>query len=178
MVRRTTMRLLIAALLLAWTRPTVADEAGEYAVKAAFLYNFGKFVQWPADAFRDAEEPLVLGLLGEDPFDGLLEQIAGERQIQGRKIVIRRWHSPREVGRCHILFVSRSQEQNLSQLMRVLGEAPVLTVSDIHDFAERGGAISLYLEERRVRFSVNLETAQRAGLKVSSQLLKIARVVH
>ena len=173
--------MLAAAPALIWSalRAGRADAAsGEYEVKAAFLYNFAKFVEWPEEVFAGSDGHLVLGVLGDDPFGQALDRIAQEKTVQGRRIVVRRWRSLKDVMGAHVLFVSPAEERNLAAILRMSKDSHVLTVSDLDGFAERGGAISLFLDQRRVRFAVNLKATEQAGLKMSAQLLKIAKIVH
>lgn len=159
-------------------RPAAADNGPtEYQVKAAFLYNFGKFVEWPADAFSSAPD-LIITVVGDDPFDGTLERLVGGKSVQGRPIVIRHVRSVAELVATHIAFVSRSEAPHLTEVLKTLTGHPVLTVSDIPEFASRGGAIELGLEQNRVRFTINLKAAEQARLTISSQLLKVARSVR
>jgi hypothetical protein len=169
---------LLAAVLLLMGADAFAEGPTEYEVKAAFLFNFGKFVEWPADVLRDPTKPIVLGILGSDPFGETLDRIAGARPVQGRRLVVRRLKTLSEIKDCQILFVSTSEGDQVPAIMRAVNGAPVLTVSDIQNFTDRGGAIDLYLEQRKVRFTINLRATDRARLRLSSQLLKIAASVR
>lgn len=152
----------------------------EYQVKAAFLYNFAKFVEWPADALPDASASITLCILGEDPFGITLEQTISGKIVIGRKLVIKRlkeiYSSKLEV--CHILFISLSEKRRLLPLLEVFKDASVLTVSEIEWFAKVGGIIHLTLEEGKVRFEINVAAAERARLKISSRLLRLAKVIR
>lgn len=166
---------LALALALGGSSAQGGDEAGEYDVKAAYLVNFTRYVTWPALSPGD---PLVLGILGRDPFGGALEALAqksgGEHPLHLRRL---RRVEEADQGPLHILFVSASEEERLPAILRRLDGRPVLTVGESRFFAERGGMIELEVEGRRVRFSVNLTEAEESRLAVSSQLLKLARVV-
>lgn len=150
----------------------------EYRVKAAFIFNFAKFVQWPGDAFEDQETPVTIGIVGEDPFGSILEETVGGRTIQGRKIAIKRFGSIEQAHGCHMLFISDSQAEQLQHVFSVLDDLPVLTIGETEFFAENGGMIGFFITENRVKFKINLETARRSRLKISSKLLKLARIVH
>jgi hypothetical protein len=154
-----------------------ADGPTEYEVKAAFLYNCAKFVRWPATVFAGPEAPLVIGILGEDPFGEVLDETVRNRVVQDRRIVIRRLASIKDAARCHLLFISTSEIERLPGILRTVHQTAVLTVSEIDRFAERGGIIYPYVEDKRIRFEVNLSAANMAGLSISSQLLKLARRV-
>jgi hypothetical protein len=151
---------------------------GEYEVKAAFLYNFAKFVEWPAEAFDDADAPLTIGVLGEDPFGDTLEQTVKGKTANGRKLAIRRFHKVRDLQPCHILFISSSEKRHLSEILDRLKGSSVLTVGEVEGFAKRGGVINFFVEDNRIRFEVNVDAAKRAKLKMSSKLLRLARIVR
>lgn len=143
-------------------------------VKAAFLCGFAEFVDWPSLGKSD---PVTIGILGQDTFGPLLDQTMKNRALQTRPIVLKRITTLEEALRCQIVYVSASEKHRVEESLRVLGRASILTVSDIPDFAERGGVIGFRIEQNRVRFSVNTEAADRAGLQISSRLLKLARLV-
>jgi hypothetical protein len=149
----------------------------EYAVKAAFLFNFAKFVEWPDDAFADRASPLVLCVLGEDPFGDALGFLKG-KTANGRPIVIRYAATLEELDRCHLLFVSSSEKPNLPKILQVTKSRSTLTVGDMEGFARAGGIINLVKTENRVGIEINLEAAQRTRLKISSKLLALAKIVH
>ena len=149
----------------------------EYEIKAAFLYNFAKFVEWPADAFRKEPGALVIGILGNDPFGHDLDDALEGKTIQDKKIVLKRVSDWEQASECNVLFVSASQEHDVEGLLNVIKKLPILTVSDMGGFAQRGGVVGMMVEGNKVRFNVNTKAANAAGLKVSSQLLKLAKRV-
>jgi hypothetical protein len=164
-------RPMVACLLMLAPAGIAAEGPSEYAVKAAFLYNFAKFVEWPERTFLDAADPIALCVLGENPFGTLLEDAVRDKTVNGRRIAVREAKTLSAAAGCHIVFLaSGSLEEHLGALVG----SPVLTVSDAESAVERGAIIGLKLEERRVRFEVNLNSAKKARLKLSSQLLKIA----
>jgi hypothetical protein len=148
----------------------------EYQVKAAFLYNFAKFVEWPAEVFQD-NKPFVIGIVGHDPFGGLIDEAVSGKTVRDRKITVNRYSKIEDAANSHILFVAGSEGEEVARILKRLGKAPVLTVSDIERFAEEGGMIQLVTDQNRVRFAVNVAAVDRAGLKPSSQLLKLAQIV-
>ncbi len=156
-----------------------ATSAGlrEYTVKAAFVYNFARFTQWPDAAFQDAASPIQLCVLGQDPFDGALNSIAG-KTIGSRELLVSYpiWAS--EVRGCHILFISESAGARLTEIVTYLDGSPVLTIGDSPDIARSGGIIGLENVENRIRFQVNLDAARRSGLRLSSRMLDLATSVH
>jgi len=155
-----------------------SDQAREYDVKAAFLFNFTKFVEWPEGSFSDPAAPIVIGIIGDDPFGDSLMRIVAGQTVQGRSIVIRKESFGGDLRRCHVLFISASERQHSAQILASLQDASVLTVSDIDGFAEAGGAMQFVTEENRVRFVVNLYAARQSKLRVSAKLLALARVIH
>jgi hypothetical protein len=167
---------LVLALLTGAAQRAAGDEPSptEHEVKAAFLYNFGKFVAFPDSAFKEGAV-FVIGVLGDDPIVDVLARTVRDKEIQDRRIDVRHLRSAKEAPSCQILFIGDSERGHLVEILKVLDRASVLTVSDTDDFVEQGGMIGLLLEDRRVRFEVNLPAVERAGLKMSSNLLKLAR---
>ena len=147
---------------------------GEYEVKAAFLFNFAKFVEWPQSAFADANSPLIIGVLGDDPFGDVLERTVAGKLVQGRPLRVQRWKRLVEMRYCHILFVSPSERGELPEILERFQAAAVLTVSEEDGFDELGGMIHFLLQENKVRFAINNRAAKAAGLKISSRLLMLA----
>jgi hypothetical protein len=145
----------------------------EYEVKAAYLYNFGKFVAWPAKVTA-AGDFFTICVLGEDPFGATLDAAISGESIDGKKIVVKRITKSQETVSCRILFISASEESQLREILATLDNTSVLTVSDISQFTRRGGMIQFVVDANRVRFEVNLTVAEHAGLTLSSQLLKVA----
>ena len=152
-----------------------AQSSGEYQVKAAFLYNFAKFVDWPGDSFGNSNAPLVIGVIGDDPFGGALDQAINGKTINGRTLVVRRLRWGQDLRSCHILFISSSERQRLPQIIQSLRGASVLTVGDMGQFNQQGGIINFILEANKVRFEINSRAADQARLKISSKLLSLAK---
>lgn len=148
-----------------------------YQVQAAYLYNFGKFVQWPA-ATRASAGPFNVCVFGDDPFGPILNATVAGGTVNGKTVAAKRIVSAPDAVDCQILFISPSEDRRLDQILEALNSAAVLTVSDMPRFAERGGMIQFILDENRVRFQVNLAAARNAGLILSSQLLKLAASVR
>jgi hypothetical protein len=153
-----------------------AQQAQEYQVKAAYLLNFTKFISWPADAFPDERAPFSICILGDDPFEGALDQLVRGEVVQGRKLVVQRIRRAPKPGSCQELFVSRS-EREVPAALDGLGNG-VLTVSDRPDFIHEGGIIMFVIEDRHVRFDINQRAAVSASLTISSRLLNVARSVE
>jgi YfiR/HmsC-like len=156
-----------------------AGEEGslEYPVKAAFLVNFAKFAEWPTDSLQARASAVSICVLGRDPFGDALEKTVAGRSVGGRPIVIQRYRSLERIGECHVLFIATSESGRLAQILERLAAAPVLTVGECCGFARQGGVIGLVVEDNLARFEVNLHSAQRKGLVLSSKLLGVARVV-
>lgn len=170
--------LLASSSLLFWCDFAVgAQTTKEYQVKAACLFNFAQFVEWPAATFANPKAPIIIGVLGDDPFGPALEQIVRGETINDRKLVVARSRSLEELKSCHLLFISKSEKGNLDQILSSLNAASILTISETDQFARRGGVINFFLESNKVRFEINAEAARRNGLKISSQLLKLGKVV-
>ena len=165
---------------LAWSAPatvTPATPTREYQVKAVFLFNFTQFVEWPADAFAQADAPLVIGVLGEDPFGSFLDETVRGEESNGRRLVVERYHRVEEIGNCQVLFVSRSEADRLEQIFAHLNGKRILTVGDVDRFAGRGGVIRFATTAGKLRLRINLDAARSAGLTISSKLLRPAEIV-
>ncbi len=150
----------------------------EYQIKAAFLYNFAKFIEWPPEAFPSPNAAINLCVLGEDPFGDDLEQTIQGKLINGRAVVVQRFKGMQGLDGCHVLFVSMSEQQHLAQILESLKGRSVLTVGETERFAAVGGMINFTMQDNKVRFEINVDVTQRAGLKLSSQLLKLATIVR
>jgi hypothetical protein len=146
----------------------------EYEVKAAYLYKLGKFVEWPDKVTPAAEDSFAICVLGKDPFGTTFDTTIAGESINGKKVVIKRLVKLHDAVGCRILFISSSEESRLKEILADLSKTSVLTVSDMPQFARRGGMVEFVVDSKRVRFGVNLTSAERAGLTLSSQLLKVA----
>lgn len=146
----------------------------EYQIKAAFLYNFAKFVEWPAKAFAEPTSPLVIGVLGKNVFDGDLDRAIHGKTINGHPLEFKEFHSVADATNCQILFISSSEKNHFQKILDGLHGVSVLTVSETDHFIEDGGMINLVIVEKKVRFQINNEAAKQAGLTISSKLLTLA----
>ena len=167
--------LLALSLDCAMAAPPATRPSREYEMKAAYLYTFAQFVTWPAEAFAGSSAPVVIGILGDDPFRETLDRTIRNQTVRGRPIHIRRTARIEDLRSCHILFLSSTERRRLPQVLAGLRGASVLTVSEMEHFGSQGGMVTLYSESDKVRFAINVAAAERAGLKVSSKLLKLAR---
>jgi len=176
--RRLLALCVLSLALAAGTHPTALaapTATPEYQVKAAFLYNFLKFVEWPGEAGNSAGT-ICVGVFGRDPFDDALETVRG-KLAKGRKVVVTHFRSPDEIRGCDLLFISTSEKARLPQALKAAHAARMLTVADQDGFCEAGGMINLVSVKNRVGFEVNLAAASRARFRISSQLLKLAKNV-
>lgn len=148
----------------------------EYEVKAAFIYNFAKFIEWPDTPAISSDSAFVIGVIGKDPFGSVFEQTIGDKRIHGKPIVIQRFETLDQLKPVHILFISRSEESRTRLILNQLDGLPVVTVAEFDRFIDFGGLIHLYLEENRVRFAVNRAAARLKKLDISAKLLDLARI--
>ncbi len=165
----------LAFFLLLILAPGQVNEPrlSEYQLKAAFLFNFAKFVDWPPEAFPSETSPLVIGVLGQNPFGKDLGDVIRNKVIGGHPVT-QRMTSLEAAGGCHVLFISSSERKRLREIIHTLQGNSVLTVGDSDEFIAAGGMINLFVEGKKIRFQINQPAAKSAGLKVSSKLLCLA----
>ncbi len=152
-------------------------KVSEYQVKAAYLYNFGKFVKWP-ESMADKSKFFAVCVLGQDPFGSTLDSIMAGEELEGKHLVVKRISAAQEADDCRILFISANEESHLKEILQTIDESGVLTVSDIPSFSRRGGMIEFVIDGDKVRFEINLAKAEASRLTLSSQLLKVATAVR
>jgi hypothetical protein len=146
----------------------------EYQVKAKFLVNFARFVQWPNESFTDEQAPIIIGIYGNDPFGIDIDKTVEGKHIEGRELVIRRIQDIRALECCHILFVGSCEKRRTAHILNMLNEKRILTVGETDGFIQAGGIINFIIQTNKVRFEINPAAADRSGLWISSQLLKLA----
>jgi hypothetical protein len=168
-----TVRLL--ALAVAPAAVLAAQPVGEYDVKAAFLFRFAKFVEWPPEA---AAGNISIGMIGRDPFGGRLENLVRGKWVNGRELSIIHLRSDEDPRRCHIVFISASERGRVPEILHSMRHFPILTVGDSPGFCAQGGVIGLKVVHNRVQFDINLDAAERARLKISSKLLTVASSIR
>jgi len=177
---RNGQRLVLGVLLAGWlaATPSLAhgEPSREYQLKAAFIYNFVQFVDWPKDAFADNKSPIVLAVVRDDPFAGALDRAVAGKAVGGRPLVIKHVSKVDDVKGCHLVFVGAAAEADLDELFRRTDGTPVLTVGETDRFMDGGGIIRFYQEDNKLRFEINPRAAQRARLRMSAKLLKLARI--
>jgi hypothetical protein len=179
-LRRTLGLILIAAYSLICARTVAKAQSqplSESQIKAGFLFNFTKFVEWPPEAFADPGVPIVLGIVGDNTVTDLLIETATGKTVNGRAVTVRRFKEGQDPRTCHILFVSSSEEKHVPQILERLKGSPILTVSETSGFAQSGGMINFFVEGNKVRLEINLDATARARLKISAKVIAVARLV-
>jgi len=149
----------------------------EYVVKAGFLFNFAKYVEWPPDAFESADAPFSIGIVGTDPFGDELDKTLRNKTVKDRPFVVRRYARPEDIGSVHILFVPQTEGPRRAKILKGVGTKPVLTVGEEGGFAKSGGVIDVVIENEKPRLEVNPEAAAQARLVINAKLLKVATIV-
>lgn len=154
-----------------------APPAAEYQVKAAYLFNFSQFVEWPTTAYASADAPFVIGILGEDPFGGALDQVVRGESLSGHPLVVKRFRDADEIAGCNILFIGRGEAPRLEQTLQAVRGRHILTVTDFTGAESRAAIIVLKTENNRIRMRINIDEARANDLVISSKLLRPAEVV-
>lgn len=179
-----TKRVFLFLLLLSFltlNNITSAQQQGalpEYQVKAVFLYNFAQFVEWPAKAFPETNAPLVIGILGDDPFGNYLDETVKGEKVNEHPLDVKRFRSVSEIKTCHILFITTSEKDKLKGIFEGLQSRNILTVSDVPNFTKQGGMVKFFTEKSKTRIRINLEATKTADLTISSKLLRLADIVN
>jgi len=178
-LRRALQALLCGALwLTVFLRGACGAEAPtEYQVKAVFVYNFSRFVEWPPQVFSAPDEPFVIGVLGSDPFGARLDEAVRGERIDQHPLLVRRFRNLGEIGDCRILYIDRSESAQLPQILAALDHRSTLTVSDLDGSSQRGVMIQFTTDNNRIRLRINVESARASGLTISSKLLRSADIV-
>lgn len=174
-VSRTARGLCVLAVLLA-SSLAAQNPSVEYRIKAAYLLNFAKFVSWPHEAFAKPDSPIVIGILGKDPFGAEIDRTVSGKTIELRPLSVKRLSETDALDGCHILFMADSERRRLSQIIENARRLPILTVGEMEDFTEMGGMIRFIKHENKIRFEIDLEPVTKSGLKISSKALQVAIV--
>lgn len=169
--------LLLSMLLHSGVTWSASVTTPEYQLKAVFLFNFTQFVEWPPQAFTDTNSPLVIGVLGNDPFGSYLDETVRGETINGRPLTVQRYNTAEEIKHCHVLFISRSEAARLPQIFASLKGRSILTVGDADNFSRDGGMIRFATVANKIRLRIALEAAKAANLSISSKLLRPADIV-
>ena len=179
-------RLIVAVLLClsvaggANAQSSASAASAEYLIKAGFIYNFAQLVQWPSAAFSQADSPIVIGILGTDPFGTSIDRVVENKKLDGHNLIVKRlrWSKDlKDLTECNILFISSSEKEHVADVINMVKWLPILTIGETPGFAARGGIINLTLEDNKVRFEVNIGAAKQANLNISSRLLALAKIV-
>ncbi len=167
------------SMLWALAAPLEAETgvSKEYQIKAVFLFNFAQFVTWPPAAFSQPDEPFRIGVLGNDPFDGFLDEAVNGEKVDGHPLVIRRYSSVEDAKECQILFISSSESQKMESILSGLRGLNILTVGDTEGFIRDGGIVRFVIKDNKIHFRINPEAAKSAELTISSQVLRLAEIV-
>ncbi|HKW65393.1 MAG TPA: YfiR family protein [Candidatus Acidoferrum sp.] len=177
------MRLAVSVLLLLLQASGMSSvlaqtpASDEYAVKAAFLFHFAQFVEWPEGTFQGANSPLVYCTIGEDPFRGVMDASLKDKAVRGHPLQVRHLKQIQDAQVCQVVFVGVQERGQIEPMLSISQQNSILTVGESEAFVRAGGMISFCLEERRIRFDINLQTAERANLKISAKLLALAKTV-
>lgn len=164
-----------AASAASATVPPAAS--AEYQLKAVFLFNFAQFVEWPAQAFPAPDTPLVIGVLGDDPFGPYLDELVKGEKIGRHLLVVRRYHRVEELTGCHIVFICRSEARDIDRIVARLKGQSLLTVSDADAFTRQGGMVRFAMENGKIRLRINVEAARACALTISSKILRSGTIV-
>jgi YfiR/HmsC-like len=174
-IRRLSLLVLAAGIGCMHAEGPVADE---YPVKAAFLFNFAKFVEWPTDVFKGPEDPITICVLGQNPFGSALEDVVRNKTVANRAFIVREVGSAQLAVKCQIVFVTASERKRFRSLLEELKGHSILTVGEADDFTANGGVINFKLKDARVRIEIDAGAAERAKLRISSKLLSLAEVTR
>jgi len=184
---------LFGCLLAAEVHPSAqSGQYKEYEVKAAFIYNFLKFVDWPEEKMANSDKQIIIGIIGESPF-GSATDVFKNKKVEDRDVVVKYFEGLEQIKKmsekdraaneeslknCHLLFICQSEQKLVREITDIVGKNGVLTVGDSEEFAKSGGAIHFFMEDNKIRFNINLTAAEKSGLKIRSQLLRLAKKVY
>ncbi len=178
LLRRRVIAVIVFAGLLAPSETlSQSKQEIEYRFKAVYLYNFLKFTEWPDSVFESPSSPIIIGIAGEDPFGLILDETVQSENINGRPITVKRFRLGDDITACHLLFVSAKAKEP-SDILRRVADLPILTVVDLDKAETSGGEINFYFDNNKIRFEVDMQALQRSGVKLSSKLLRLAKIVN
>lgn len=164
-------------LLMAFVPLQDNTKVSEHQLEAVFLYNFTQFVEWPNGVFSKSDSPLVIGILGNDPFGSYLDEIVHGERSDGRAIVIQRYTNVKQVENCHILFIDAGFTSKMDNILNELGNKKILTVSDANNFMKHGGMIRFVNESNKIKLQINLSSVKKSNITISSKLLRLSEIV-
>jgi YfiR/HmsC-like len=175
---KSTMRFLgVAVIGLALLTGDASAALSEHRLKAVFLFNFTRFVEWPPSAFPAVDAPFVIGVFGQDPFGSDLDDVARGETVNGRRLLVKRVRTMQDAAACQLLFIPESERANIDEILAALTHSNTLTVSDLDGSAQRGAMIRLITDHDKIRMRINVEAARAAGLTISSKLLRASEIV-
>ena len=175
---RVRLVLLLACMGLVLFKPTALGAADEYPVKAAFIFNFVQFVEWPASAFGgNPKAPLEIAIVGNDPFNGTLDRVINGKPVNGHPLAVKHFASASEARPCQVMFFAAGSQDQFDAAMQKTGKANILTIGEADGFVDAGGVIHLFADGNHIRFDINRGAAEHAGLHISAKLLKLAKTV-
>ena len=177
MISKKAIRIIYLLICLMWNG-IIHAQTDEYLMKAGFLERFTRFIEWPVETnIADNTKPFVISVIGENPFDKKLDQFFETTKIKNRKVEIRYISELEEIKDTHVLFITKSKQKQLSEILSLTQDKPVLTVSDTDGFGKKGVRINFYIEQNKIRFEINKEAIQKSGLQISYMLLNIAKII-
>ena len=178
-VRTRSLLTFLFALTLSFCTASLLAQtvAKEYRIKAAFLFNFSQYVEWPPDTFKDANDPLTYCTIGDDPFQGELDESLNAKSVGRRPLRVQHLRPPENFQGCQILFIGANEKKRVTAVLETLKQSPVLIVGESNHFVQQGGTVGFLSEDNTIRFEVNLDAAQRARLNISATLLSVAKTV-
>lgn len=178
--KRSCLRIALIVLsgMMAYPCPSWTEMPHEYQIKGAFLYKFARYVEWPAEAFEGEEDPIVIGVLGEDPFGSTLDRMVQGKKALSRDLWVRRFARLENLEFCHILFISSSESRRLEQILKRLEGKSTLTVGEMELFCRDGGMIQLAVEGEMLKLKIRPDIAKKAGIRIKSKLLNLAQIVE
>jgi hypothetical protein len=163
---------------MGFTPPQENTGIGEYQLKAVFLYNFTQFVEWPEEVFAESDSPLVIGILGKDPFGSYLEEIVQGEARNGHAILVQRYSNVKQIINCHILFIEPAFTSKEEIVLKELKDKKILTVSDGNNFIKHGGMIRFANERNKIKLQINLSAVRKSDITISSKLLRLSEIIE
>jgi hypothetical protein len=171
-----TAGVIVLCLFISMQSLQAQTAAKEYKIKAVFLYNFVQFVDWPLSAFSNANAPFVIGIYGDDPFGGFIDETVSGEKVNGHPIIVQRYHDVKELKNCQILYVNSEDADRVKEYISNMPNHSVLTVSDNRNFIRSGGMIRFFTDNNKIRLQINPEAARAADLLISSKLLRVSEI--
>lgn len=169
--------LTIGFCIFGFTATPQNTESPEYHVKAVFLYNIAQFVEWPKDSVSEETSPIIIGVLGKDPFGPYIDETVNGEEVNGHPLIVERYAAASEIKNCDILFIHSALSPKLAGILKNLKGKSILTISDAPNFAKQGGMVRFFTQENKIRIQINLEAVKEENITISSKLLRLAEIV-